>query len=188
LSDRNAKEAARRDLLEKRLQLSAPERDSAAEKAKSLFFTHVKLQKYSIVAGYWPIRGELDVRPLLQEILGLGHACALPHVVAQGHGLDFRDWDNSTPMTTGKYGISEPLSGKDIIPDIILVPMAAFDANRHRLGYGKGYYDRTLAHLRTKKDVLAVGMAYDWQKCGPFPVEPHDVKMDMIITDKNVYK
>jgi 5-formyltetrahydrofolate cyclo-ligase len=174
--------------LDQRMQLSPGIRKTAADLAYENFFKNVPLRAGAIVAGYWPIRGELDDLPILKELLRRHHLCALPHVGEGGAPLTFRAWAETTPMTSGKYNIMEPAADRVLVPDVILVPMAAFDRTGHRLGYGAGFYDRTLARLRAGKQVMAVGLAYEAQACGGFPAEEGDARMDMIVTDKNFYK
>src|SRR4051812_22222774 len=98
------------------------ERAQAAEAVRESFFKNVTLLPGQIVAGYWPIRGELDVLPILRELLARGHACALPKVTGEGSPLLFRQWNEAAPMAVGKYGITEPAAGEAVIPDIILLP------------------------------------------------------------------
>jgi 5-formyltetrahydrofolate cyclo-ligase len=182
-----SKSALRQSFLERRLQLLPNERTNAAQAVAEAFFKNVKLPSKVIVAGYWPARAELDVLVILRELLRNGHGCALPHVTGEGAPLLFRQWEEDMAMTTGKYGITEPANSTTVLPDIILVPLLAFDATGHRLGYGAGFYDRTLARLKKQKPVRAIGIAYEMQLYGELPVEENDVRMDMIITDRNVY-
>jgi len=183
-----SKLALRQSFLERRLQLLPNERANAAHAVAETFFKHVPLATGAIVAGYWPVKGELDVMPILRELLRKGHTCTLPHVTGEGAPLLFRQWDENMTMTTGKYGVHEPASNVTLMPDVILVPILAFDANGHRLGYGAGFYDRTLARLKKQKNIRTIGLAYEMQLYGTLPAEENDVKMDMIITDRNIYK
>jgi 5-formyltetrahydrofolate cyclo-ligase len=182
-----SKSALRQSFMERRLQLLPNDRVSAAEAVSAAFFQNVPLKAETVVAGYWPIKAELDALLLMRALLGKGHKCALPHVTGEGAPLLFRNWDENTPMVTGKYGLTEPANHETLLPDIILVPVLAFDATGHRLGYGMGFYDRTLARLKKQKPIRAIGLAYEMQLYNGLPVEANDVKMDMIITDRNVY-
>ena len=146
------------------------------------------MQDGAVVAGYWPVRAELDDLPILRELLDRKHLCALPHVTAAGMPLIFRAWNLSVPLLAGKYDIMEPAVDKILVPDIILVPLAAFDANGRRLGYGAGFYDLTLARLKAARTVLAVGLGFEAQRCDALPEEEGDVGMDMIVTERNIYK
>jgi 5-formyltetrahydrofolate cyclo-ligase len=173
--------------LGQRMQLSPGLRKSAADQVYELFFKHVPLKVGAIIAGYWPIRAELDDLPILKELLRRHHLCALPHV-ADGEGpLTFRAWTETTPVSAGKYNIMEPTADRVLVPDVLLVPMAAFDRTGHRLGYGAGFYDRTIAHLKATRQVFTVGLAYEAQACAGLPAGDSDARMDMIVTDKNVY-
>jgi 5-formyltetrahydrofolate cyclo-ligase len=183
-----SKSALRQSFLERRLQMLPNDRAGAAQAVFDTFFKQVPLAANSVVAGYWPVKAELDALLILRELLRKGHACALPHVTGEGAPLLFRQWDETMPMTTGKYGITEPASKESVVPDIILVPLLAFDAKGHRLGYGAGFYDRTIARLKKQKSVRTIGLAYEMQLYGTLPAEENDVKMDMIITDRNIYK
>ena len=173
--------------LEQRIQLSPEVRKNSAAAAFDLFFKHVFIPAEAIVAGYWPIRAELDDLPILRELLRRNHICALPHVARNGKPLIFRPWDLSAPIKTGKFNITEPASNSVINPDIILVPIAVFDTKGHSLGYGRGFYDITLAQAKKTKPVLTVGLAYESQAYNALPAEKGDIKMDIIITDKKVH-
>lgn len=183
-----SKSALRQSFLERRLQMLPNDRTNAARVVAESFFKHVPLKVEIAVAGYWPIKAELDALPILRELLGKGHKCALPHVTTEGAPLLFRQWDEKTPMAAGKYGLTEPASHETLLPDVILVPILAFDARGHRLGYGTGFYDRTIARLKKQKNVRTIGLAYEMQLYTGLPIEDNDVKMDMIITDRNIYK
>jgi 5-formyltetrahydrofolate cyclo-ligase len=149
------------------------------------FAADLALLEGAVVAGYDPIRDEADPRLLMSALVALGHALALPCVVAARTALVFRDWKMGDALTPNTYGIAEPLPGaREVVPDVVLVPMLAFDARGHRLGYGGGYYDRTfeaLPHARR------VGVAYAGQELRNVPREPHDHRLDMIVTENGVW-
>jgi len=170
------------------MQIPPEMQKTSADNMRDIFFKNVDTPPGAVVAGYWPIRAELDDLPVLRALLKRGHVCALPHVAGKGMPLQFRAWNETMPMVAGKYDIAEPAAGPALAPDMILVPVAAFDARRHRLGYGCGFYDRTLAHFKGIKPVLAIGIAYETQACDELPAEDNDVRMDMIITDRTVYR
>lgn len=167
-------------------------RADAAEKMAQLFLESVPLQKNDIIAGYWPIKGEMDVLPLLRTLAQRGHVCALPCVVGKkgdGRPLIFRVWREGTQMVEAAFGIRQPGPVSPIVtPDIMIVPMLAFDRARHRLGYGAGYYDRTLAQLKSARRILAAGVAYETQFLDDMPIAAHDIPLDMIVTDQSVYR
>lgn len=137
-----------------------------------------------IVAGYWPIRSEIDPVPLLAVLVEAGCRTALPATPEPGKPLTFHHWQPGDPLIDGLYGTSEPASDAPICqPDCLLVPMLAFDDNFFRLGYGGGFYDRSLEAIRKiKPGVQAVGIAYDDQKVDQVPTGPHDARLDAVLT------
>ena len=139
-------------------------------------------QKGIIVAGYWPIAGEVDVRPLLWRLSCLGCRTALP-VIVKKRELIFRAWNPRLKLEKGPHRTQHPPSGTpQVIPDVILVPLLAFDSAGFRLGFGAGYYDRTLAlfRLRRRRKVVAIGIAFADQEIFRVPRQRHDVALDLI--------
>ncbi|MBL0941249.1 MAG: 5-formyltetrahydrofolate cyclo-ligase [Alphaproteobacteria bacterium] len=140
-----------------------------------------------IIACYIPFWDELDSQPFMKRYFDSGCKIALP-VITENHTLIFRQWTPESPLIKSSFGNLEPdATASELEPDIFLIPLVAFDARRHRLGYGKGYYDRTLKLLRTTKNVTAIGLAYDMQRVDSIPVEPTDQRLDGIITEKLIY-
>ena len=136
------------------------------------------------VAGYWPINGELDCRPLLDRLAGAGWLRALPVVTGPARPLLFRRWPPEAPLTPGRFGIPEPPeTAGAVVPAVVLVPLLAFDRAGHRLGHGAGYYDRTLEALRARGPVRAIGLAFAVQELPDLPAEPHDQRLDWIVTE-----
>lgn len=136
------------------------------------------------VAGYWPIRSEIDPRPLMAA---LGLKTALPTIDGQGLPLRFRAWRPNDPVQFGALGTSEPgPEAAELVPDLVLVPLLAFDRRRHRLGYGAGFYDRTLAALRARSSVLAVGVAFAAQEVADVPIDGWDEPLDLVLTEQGV--
>jgi 5-formyltetrahydrofolate cyclo-ligase len=141
-----------------------------------------------VIAGYSPIRSEIDPIPLMQRLGAQGAQLALPVVPARGQSLRFRVWSLGDRLIPGSLGILEPSpAAAEIIPDIVLVPLAAFDRAGHRIGYGAGHYDRTLAKLRASKKVIAVGLAFAVQEIAAVPASSHDVALDYVLTEANLY-
>jgi 5-formyltetrahydrofolate cyclo-ligase len=139
----------------------------------------------TIVSGYSPIRSELDPAPLMRKLAEQGARLALPAVMARGKSLVFRAWSPGDRLTLGPLGILEPSPAKaELIPDIMLVPCAAFDRLGHRIGYGAGHYDFTLAHLRKAKPITTVGLAFAAQEIKAVPALAHDVALDYVLTEK----
>ena len=131
------------------------------------------------VAGTWPLPGEPDLRPLWQALHGDGHAVLLPQTPAPGAALLFRRWQPDCAMLPGRYGTRHP-AGALGVPDLVFVPLLAFDLRGHRLGYGGGYYDRTLAALPRAR---AVGYGFGFQQVAAVPLGPFDLKLSAIVTE-----
>jgi 5-formyltetrahydrofolate cyclo-ligase len=140
-----------------------------------------------VVSGYSPIRSEIDPAPLMRKLAEQGAKLALPAVMARGKSLAFRAWSPDDRLMMGPLGILEPSpAAAELVPDVMLVPLAAFDAMGHRIGYGAGHYDYTLAHLRKMKAVTAIGIAFSVQQIKAVPALPHDVALDFVLTEKKV--
>jgi 5-formyltetrahydrofolate cyclo-ligase len=138
----------------------------------------------SPVAGYWPIRGEIDPRPILLALSHSGVALALPVIVADD--LVFRAWQPWQPLVpAGGFGtLGPPPGAASVTPRILLVPLAAFDRSGARLGYGKGYYDRAIARLGVPGPVTTIGLAFACQEVAQVPTAPHDRRLDAIVTER----
>jgi len=142
----------------------------------------------AIVSGYSPIRSEFDPRPLMERLAGQGAKLALPAVLSRGKSLVFRAWSPSDRLTLGALGIPEPSpAAAELVPDIMLVPLAAFDRLGHRIGYGAGHYDFTLEHLRKVKPIIAIGVAFAAQEIKSVPALAHDVALDFVLTEKKTF-
>ena len=167
--------------------LSAEQRTAAAQAlaARGLPF---EITPGTIVSGYSPIRGELDPVPLMQKLAERGAQLALPAVMARGKSLAFRAWSPSDRLMLGPLGILEPSpAAAELVPDIMLVPLAAFDRLGHRIGYGAGHYDYTLAHLRKTKAIAAIGVAFAAQEIAAVPALQHDVALDYVLTETRTF-
>jgi 5-formyltetrahydrofolate cyclo-ligase len=141
-----------------------------------------------IVSGYAPIRSEIDPTPLMRAIAARGARLALPTVTARGQALTFRAWSPNDRMVLGPLGIPEPSpAAPELVPDVMLVPLAAFDNQGHRIGYGAGHYDYTFAHLRKMKAVKGVGLAFAVQKIKAVPALAHDVALDYVLTETRMF-
>jgi len=162
-------------------------RDENVEDATDFFFDIIKPKSGQVIAGYWPKGREFDPTAILERALNEGFTCALPVVEEGTRILKFIKWDQSVALEKGAYGIMEPQSDAVVEPDILLIPMLAFDRKGIRLGQGGGYYDATLETLRNKKTIQAVGVAYASQAVlFTLPVEEHDQKMDYILTPQGI--
>jgi 5-formyltetrahydrofolate cyclo-ligase len=141
-----------------------------------------------IVSGYSPIRNEIDPEPLMKTLADRGARLALPSVNARGKALIFRVWRPGDRLTMGMLGIPEPsTAAAEVVPDIMLVPLAAFDQAGHRIGYGAGHYDHTFAHLRKSKAITGIGLAFAVQEIESIPALSHDVPLDYVLTEKHVF-
>ncbi len=137
-------------------------------------------------AGYFPVHDELDPLPLLEALHAQGLCTALP-VVRPGPDLIFRQWSPGAPLKRGKFGLRQPGAGRiELMPDIVLVPLLAFDRKGGRLGYGAGYYDAALRRMRQRAQVAAIGIAFDEQEFPEVPQEPQDEPLDTILTPSRV--
>lgn len=134
-----------------------------------------------ILGVYYPVRSEIDGLPLAHHLSGRGWTLALP-VINAGGPLTFHLWEPGAPLVAGPFGIPQPIDAPAVTPTVILVPLLAFDAQGHRLGYGGGHYDRTLAALRTCGPLLAIGLAYDGQEVAAIPAGAHDQRLDLVLT------
>ena len=169
------------------------QRDRAAEAAgpkASLMIARRLLgdfvfMKGAIVAGYAAVRGEADPFPLMAALANQGHALCLPQT--RGETLVFRTWKPGDPLVVGRFNIPEPDDkARERRPDLVLVPLLAFDANGHRLGYGAGYYDRYLRAARSKRTISAIGIAYAGQELPELPHEDSDEVLDAVVTEAGV--
>ena len=137
------------------------------------------------IGGYFPVNYEVDDLEILNKFCKKNYEISLP-VIKKNFQMDFYKWSFSDPMKINQYGIPEPNTKKIIYPDIILIPLVAFDNNLNRLGYGGGYYDRVIEKLNRIKKILKIGLAFSVQKVNNLPVTKYDKKLDYIVTDKYI--
>ena len=141
----------------------------------------------TVIAAYWPFRTEIDPRPLMLALHARGYRVVLPVVVKKDAPLKFRLWGpGATLVKAGLGGLVPDVGAPELEPDLLLVPMLAYDDTGHRLGYGGGFYDRTLEGLRAEGPVLAIGFAYAAQEAETLPHDPLDQPLDMIVTEAGV--
>jgi 5-formyltetrahydrofolate cyclo-ligase len=169
---------ARRDAL------PASERQGAAETIAARPFP-VPFPTGAVVAGFMPMKSEINPLPLMRKLADAGAELALPVVSGRGRPLVMRAYRFGEPLAAGVWGIREPPPGaREVAPDILLVPLLAFDRRGQRIGYGAGYYDMTIAALRAIKKVVAVGLAFAAQEVSTVPTSARDVSLDLVLTER----
>ncbi|MFN4324413.1 MAG: 5-formyltetrahydrofolate cyclo-ligase [Azonexus sp.] len=171
--------ALRRDMVARRAALSAGEHGALS--ARIVAHLAAALPAPRVVAFCWPIKHEPDVRAIVAHWAGQGTRAALPVVVQEGAPLAFRHWAPETPLEADRYGIPTPMAGEWLIPDLILLPLNGFDSAGYRLGYGGGYFDRTLAALCPRP--LAVGVGFEINRLPTIRPESHDQRLDWLVTE-----
>tara|TARA_B100000989_G_scaffold250873_1_gene198764 strand:+ start:44 stop:607 length:564 start_codon:yes stop_codon:yes gene_type:complete len=144
--------------------------------------------KISSIGIYHPIKSEISPLKIIEICKNLSIEICLPIINKNTNELIFSKFDDKKCLTKNKYGIIEPTKINQITPDVIFAPMVGFDKNLNRLGYGKGYYDKVISKLRKIKKIFVIGLAYDNQMVRSIPIYNHDEKMDIILTDKKIYR
>ncbi len=179
------KSALRREAHAARAALSAEDRAEAALAVAAHFFEQIAYAPEDVVAGYWPIRDELDCQAILVRLVDAGQRVVLPVVVAPDAPLDLRVWEADQPLYEAGFGTLAPSDlAPRAAPDLVLMPLLGFDNAGTRLGYGGGYYDRTLAVLGRKP--LLVGLSFAAQELPAIPREAHDIPLDAVVTEAGV--
>ena len=182
LKDRLRSEGfSRRDALDKAF------REDAARRIARRALDLSELKNVTPVGGYWPIRSEVDSRPLMEALLDRGQDVALSQIL-HPH-LSWRLWQPGDVLIKGGFGVREPgPDAPEVFPSALLVPLVAFDRRGGRVGYGKGHFDRAIAALEAKHPVLTIGLAYAVQEIDRVPVEPHDRMLDVIVTESELIR
>jgi 5,10-methenyltetrahydrofolate synthetase len=142
------------------------------------------LREFAVLGFYWPIRGELDLRGIARGHLDAGGITAVPVVVAKNEPVEFWSWEPGSPMQRGFWNIPVPLERRCVTPEVLVIPLVGYDAAGYRLGYGGGFYDRTLAQLQPKPYTVGLGFTQDF--LFDFEPEPHDVPLNAILNDNGV--
>jgi 5-formyltetrahydrofolate cyclo-ligase len=147
----------------------------------------VAVQTGQIVSGFSPIRTEINPLPLMRRCAEQGAILALPAIAGRGRPLAMRVWEKDVPLVRGQWGIREPRAeAPEVIPDIMIVPLATFDRRGNRIGYGAGYYDMTIAAARARKPAVAIGLAFATQESEDVAALPHDQPLDFVLTEREV--
>jgi 5-formyltetrahydrofolate cyclo-ligase len=179
-----AKEVLRREAIARRNALPAIERQQAAEAVAGRPFP-IAIPRGAVVAGFMPLKSEINPLPLMRKLAEAGAKLALPVVAGRGLPLIMRSWSFGAPLASGVWGIREPKADAPAVdPDILIVPLLAFDRRGYRLGYGAGHYDMTLATLRAKKRIVALGIGYAAQEVDTVPTSPRDARLDLVLTER----
>jgi 5-formyltetrahydrofolate cyclo-ligase len=183
------KKALRRDAAERRAALARAAPPDIGEILAERFLAAISLPPAgAAVSAFWPMGAEIDVRPLLRRFDALGYRCALPVTVKRGLPLVFRRWTPATRLVEGGFGTSiPPANAPVVVPELVVVPLLAFDRQGYRLGYGGGFYDRTLAELRAKGTPLAVGVGYAGQEIARVPRADYDQRLDWMVTEREAF-
>jgi 5-formyltetrahydrofolate cyclo-ligase len=179
------KRALRAAMLIRRQGLDEDQRHDAAAGLLDIYQLECPVEVPAVVSGFWPIKDEIDIRPLMTHLHGEGCRLALPVVHGRGQRLSFRAWQPGDPLESGVFGTLQPSAGCETLePDVLLVPLLACDEEGWRLGYGGGFYDRTLEDLRRRRKVTAIGVGFDRQFVPEVPHGADDQRLDWLLTDR----
>jgi len=185
-STEDAKAVLRREALARRDALPRELRAAAAEAIAAQPFP-VAIKPGAVVSGFMPMKSEINPIPLMRKLADAGATLALPVVAGKGQPLIMRAWSFGEPLASGAWGIREPGSdAPEVFPDILIVPLLAFDRRGHRIGYGAGYFDMTIAALRVRKPVVAAGIAFAAQEIAEVPTTPRDARLDLVLTEREL--
>ncbi|MCA0030931.1 5-formyltetrahydrofolate cyclo-ligase [Mesorhizobium sp. B263B2A] len=175
------RKAERQRLIEERLAIDVDEKKARSDRIASSLDLAIGKVSGRIVSGYWPFRGEPDLRNWSIKIIERGGRIALPVVIRKGWPLEFRSWRPGDPLERGVWNILVPSRGPSVLPDIVIAPVVGFDGANYRLGYGGGFFDRTLAAMQRRP--LVIGVGYTGSRLRTIHPQPHDIPMDVIVTD-----
>lgn len=179
------RKAERQRQIEARLAVSADERSRMAQAIAAALDNALGDVGGRLVSFYWPFRGEPDLRAWAETVAERGGFTALPVVVEKAHPMEFRQWRRGEPLEKGIWNIPVPVKGGAVRPDVVIAPLVGFDPANYRLGYGGGYFDRTLAALPAKP--LVIGVGYAGSAVATVWPQPHDIPMDVILTEAAVH-
>ena len=184
-----SKEKLRKHFLEKRNKISFQYANLVSEKISQYSSEIAKFYKPSIIAGFYPFRNEINLIPLMKKFIALGNKICLPITPPKYQTLTFREWTPEVELVKGKYGILEPNENSKVLePDLLLVPLLAYDHFGNRLGYGGGFYDRTLNQLLSnKRKTNSIGVAFKFQKCKKLPIGEFDIPLNSILNEDGIY-
>lgn len=173
---------ARQRLIEQRIGISDPDRAAWSDKISRSLAEALNSSGAQLIGFYWPFRGEYDPRERMAALREQGTRLALPVIIARGQPLIFREWQPGSLMREGVWNVPVPESGEAVLPDLLVVPLVGFDAQGYRLGYGGGFYDRTIAAMTKRPRTVGVGFALG--RLETIYPQPHDIALDKIITEQ----
>jgi len=176
----------RAELLARRSALTLDDRKRTAASLIARLVEAADLAAYRVLGFYWPIRGELDLRDVARRHVAADSAAALPVVVEKNAPVEFWQWTHGARMQRGLWNIPVPAERRVVVPDVLLIPLVGYDAAGYRLGYGGGYYDRTLA--ATVPHAFRIGVGFDDTELATIHPQPHDVPMHAIVTERRVLR
>ena len=178
------KSRLRAEAMTRRDALSADQRQAASEAIAARPFP-LPIRTGTIVSGFMPLKTEINPLPLMRKLAQQGAPLALPAIDARGKPLIMRAFAFGDALASGQWGIREPVpEAPEVAPDVLIVPLAAFDRGGHRIGYGAGYYDMTINALRAKKKVTAIGIAFAAQEVPQVPAIQRDARLDLVLTER----
>lgn len=185
----NDKTVLRKNLMDIREVISREESARQSERLVGQAANLPEIPPGTYIAGYYPVGSEIDPRPLLEYFRTKKITPALPVVITRDAPLSFRVWDRNTLFADDGFGIPTPTStSPEVQPKVLFVPLLAFDLQGYRLGYGGGFYDRTIKYLRSISEITAIGVAFDTQGPMDIPIEEHDQQLDWVLTPAHLYK
>jgi len=182
---RQWRKETRATLIERRMQISAQDRADWSAGTSQRLRPELDRASGKLIGFYWPFRGEYDARPVLAALREQGAHLALPVVVEKARPLEFREWWPGIAMPRGVWNIPIPAEGEAVFPDVLIAPLVGFDSSGYRLGYGGGFYDRTIAALPSKPSVIGVG--FELSRLETIYPQAHDVPMDVIVTEVDAW-
>ena len=186
LDKNNFRQAA----FQRRMSLTPGARAEWSAQMTDRFLSQVELPPVgAVISAYIPVNNEIDVIPLMAALVARGYRCAVPYNMEREQILSFLEWTPDTVLLRGLYNIPQPDPAVTdvLVPDMLIVPMVAFDAECSRIGYGSGYFDRTFAHLAKIQKFRAIGVAFEAQKYDRVPVDRHDYRLDAVMTETSTY-
>ena len=159
----------------------------AVNSNKLLNFLEKRKIKNKVIGGYYPYNFEVNTLDVLEKLEKKNYSISLPRI-NKNNKMNFYQWSFKDPLSINMYGIPEPISKKKVNPEILLIPLVAYDNELNRLGYGGGFYDRYISTAQQKKEIIKIGLGFSFQKIDKLPLNPYDKKLDYIITEKDFIK